>query len=281
MIGIVIVSYKNTRGTIDYVTNQLPRIKTPWKAVIVENSQDWDVCQKIAEGCNGKVLDVTSICQDDEHHVYVIAPSANIGFARGNNLGADFLLRNYNCDYLLFSNDDIILKDADVVESMIAIMEKNNDVAVVGPRVLGVDNKDQSPHYKIITPIRQIAWKLFPMLRRKRKVGNTSTDIASGYCYWVSGCFFLFKARDFQSVSGFDPDTFLYGEEVIMAERLMKLGKREYFLSSSQVVHLGGCSTKQIQNDKLRGFLKESNSLYYKKYLGYNDFVIWVYNKLC
>lgn len=91
----------------------------------------------------------------------------------------------------------------------------------------------------------------------------------------------MMKTDDFLAVNGFDPDTFLYAEEVILAERLKQINKQIYFLADVSVVHLGGSSTSNaMQNSKLKQILIESNSLYYRRYLQCNKLIIWLYKIL-
>lgn len=280
MIGVVIVSYKNLEGTVAFINEQLPKLCVPWKAIIVDNSPDERVGEMIAKRCGGVLLQYPDWVINEQSRVYVVSTQKNLGFACGNNLGADILTRNFAVDYLLFSNDDIIINDALVVEKMLLEFGQRHDVAIVGPRIVGRDNRDQSPHYRIITPLRQIGWNLF---RHFRWLASSPAiePPQSGYCYWVSGCFFLVRQSDFSAVGGFDSRTFLYSEEVILSERMKRIGKRSYFTADTSVVHLGGCSTKNLKNKELRNYLKQSNSIYYRDYLYSNPVVIWLYKVIC
>ena len=282
MIGIVVISYKNFQGTVDFINNQLPKLKMSWKAVVIDNASDIKSSQQMAQVCEGVCTSALSTVTDEKNNVFIICSTDNLGFAKGNNLGVEFLLRNFNCDYLLFSNDDIVIEDPLVLNKLTKAFEIDKNIAVAGPRVVGTDGAEQSPHHRIVTPLRQLGWKLLPFLRRKRKVQTvTTTSIVSSYCYWVTGAFFLMKTTDFTSVNGFDPATFLYAEEVILAERLKQIGKREYFYADSLVIHYGGQSTRNIRNKKLKKILKDSNSHYYRNYLHSNPFIIWLYRVLC
>lgn len=283
MIGIVIVSYKNLDATVAFINEQLPKIGVSWKAVVVDNSPELSVGKAIAERCGGVWLRYPNLSIiDEQSQIYVVSTMNNLGFAQGNNLGADILSRNFTIDYFLFSNDDIIINDSQVIEKMLLQFQELKDVAIMGPRIVGIDNRDQSPHYRTITPLRQIGWKLFRMFRRKRAIVSMTINSAhSGYCYWVSGCFFLVRQTDFIAAGGFDPRTFLYSEEVILSERMKRIGKKVYFLAETGVTHLGGCSTKNLKNEEILNCLKQSNCIYYRDYLRYNSIVIWLYKKIC
>lgn len=283
MVGIVIVSYKNAEVTASFIREQLVKVKLPWKAIVIDNSPEESVAREIAQKCDGVFLsNCNGAIWETERNVFVISTRQNIGFARGNNLGADILLNNFTIDHFLFSNDDIIIGDGCVVEKMIKQFKLRPEVGVIGPRIMGRDNLDQSPHYCVVTPLRQIGWALTQRFRNRRS--STSRLMAtpqSGYCYWVSGCFFMVRQPDFVSVKGFDSRTFLYSEEVILAERMKRIDKREYFMAEASVIHLGGCSTKKLQNKVLRNYLKQSNCIYYRDYLHSNPLLVWFYRTIC
>lgn len=283
MLGIVIVSYKNADLTIAFIREQLKKIQKPWKVVVVENSPDERFGRTIADSCNGVFLSGCSpLLPETAKDVIVVSTLNNLGFACGNNLGAEILQKHFPIDYFLFSNDDIIIKDCTVVEKMTDLLDHMPDVGIVGPRIKGKDNLDQSPHYRVIKPQRQIGWMLFRWLRHNRK--NTfqrGTKPQSGYCYWVSGCFFMVRQKDFHAIDGFDPRTFLYSEEVILSERMERIGKKAYFWADSEVVHMGGCSTRNLQNQSLRNYLKQSNCIYYRDYLHSNPLLVLLYKIIC
>lgn len=283
MLGIVIVSYKNFKGTVDFITKELRKITLPYKVAVVDNSSDSILGEKLAQACNGICVQEQKAITVKNSSVFILPVKENIGFARGNNLGADFLIRNFECEHLLFTNDDILIDEPDGVQKMIDFLNQNEDIGAIGPRVIGIDGIDQSPHYRVITPLRQLAWKLLPFMRKKGKkdLSDITVSPKPSYCYWVSGCFFIMKSNDFISVKGFDPETFLYAEEVILAERLKQTKKREYFYSNTYITHFGGCSTKSIENKQLKRILKESNCIYYRKYLHCNPIIVWLYKLLC
>ena len=53
----------------------------------------------------------------------------NVGYAKGNNAGARFLLKNFqDTDFLLFSNDDIILEDQNVLITLCETLTSYPDI---------------------------------------------------------------------------------------------------------------------------------------------------------
>lgn len=281
MLGVIIVAYKNSQQTADYINNQLPKLNVPYVVVVVNNKSTFEECKTLASLCNGIACEPNDII--GKHHVYVVHSSDNLGFAKGNNLGVNFLSNNYLCEHILFSNNDIILPNSVNLLPMFRILDNNRNVGAIGPCVIGTDGLHQSPHRKIITAYRQIGWLLLPNLRKKRKTYNKSliSVPAEGICYWVSGAFFIMRLDIFSKINGFDPNTFLYSEEPILAERLKSIHMSMYFYPNLQITHLeGGCTKKQFSNIRLQKMIVDSNCIYYKNYLKTPTIVISLYRFL-
>lgn len=254
-IGIVIVSYHNPQMTIRYVHNELSKIATPFCLVIVNNESTEKDCDALARACGIE-------------RKYVVCSKENIGYAKGNNLGVARLKEIGNFTHYLFSNDDIELKDGNVLDVLCSVMEQHEDVAAIGPRVVGLDGRDQNPHNDYISPYRKIGWLLLKPFRKSKEARIESghhVAVNGQRTYWTSGAFMLVKANAFDRISGFDPATFLYFEEVILAERLKRIGKVFYYEPSQEVIHFEGGSTK-VANRKKSLIEIESNSYYWHTY---------------
>ena len=120
---------------------------------------------------------------------------------------------------------------------------------------------------------------MLPFLRRKNRAEDIVTQRqTSGFCYWVSGAFFLMKKDDFIKIDGFDPNTFLYYEEPILAERLKRIDKKMFFLNDVEVLHYEGGSSSKVNKKILwNDFLVDSACYYYKEYLHYPSAMIFLY----
>ena len=254
--------------------------------VIVDNSNDENNFKKLI---NNLTLNKTIIYKSDIYYnkndkLIFINPKENIGFAKGNNLGFKVVKRFYNFNECLFSNNDVHVGKFDIAK-MISDLRKNPKIAVVGPKVIGLDGKDQSPEE--FKSIFKRYWKrglLYPLnsskirknikLKNKYAINNESVEY-SGYVYRVIGAFMLCDAVKFEQVGGFDEHTFLYAEELILSEKLKKYGYKTYFDCKLKVVHEGGYSTQRaFENDKRDKLKLDSDLYYYEKYVGTPKFII-------
>lgn len=282
MLGIIIVAYKNPERTADYINNYLSKLKNQHVVVVVNNASTYNECEKLASLCGGISCEPNDTV--GKKAVYILNSNKNLGFAKGNNLGVEFLMRNYPCGYILFSNDDIILEKGLDLQPMIDQLDNDKSIGAIGPDIIGLDGKHQSPHRRVITAYRQIGWYLLSGLRKSIQPSsgtNLFPTPPEGLCYWVSGAFFLMRSIDFVGVGGFDSDTFLYGEEPILAERLRRIGKSMYFYPNLRVIHREGATTHSVATtSRIKQWLAESNCIYYKKYLRTPSLIVRLYKWL-
>lgn len=278
-VGIIVVSYHNPKMTTNYVRRELSKLKTPYTLIVVNNDATEEESKALAHSCGISFYEGKYISSKG----CVICSKQNIGYAKGNILGVNILeSHGVKCSHYLFSNDDIEIKDNNILDELCQSMALYGDCAGIGPRVIGLDGCDQSPHMRYISPIRQIGWKLFPFFRKKAKNKKTHQAIINDTkevrtCYWVSGAYMLVDANKYMQVGGFDSRTFLYFEEAILAERFIKYGYRFYFAPSVSIVHFEGGSSKSINKKRIE---EESRILYYKEYKNEPSFVIWLYHMM-
>lgn len=278
-VGIVVVSYHNEALTKKYVTEQLPKFKTPYTLVVVNNASTREKSRKLAKESNLVFVD-DNWAQLQQGHGYLLWTKENLGYAKGNNLGTRFLNSIGTYTHFLFSNDDIEIHRADTLDVLISKMSSDGRIGVIGPRVVGIDGRDQSPHDAYISPYRLIGWKLLPFLRCKKKnqTGDVLKHPSSRFAYWVQGSFMLTDASVFNEVGMFDEHTFLYYEEAILAEKIASIGKRMYFDSDVKVLHYEGGSTQR--NKKKEQIEMESRIYYMSKYKHINKVVLFLLKHL-
>lgn len=272
MVGIVLVVYKGVEDTLRYVREELPRYTGPAATVVVDLASTPGETARLAARCGGTLAADGAPAGGS---LLFLSTPENLGYARGNNLGARFLLARWpQIRWLLFSNTDVEWVTPGLVEGMVEALESRPDAACVGPRVLGPDGSEQLPFVRPV-PARAAMWRnaVYPF-RRGRPGGERAYQAAPGalapqYCYWVSGCFFLARAADFVGAGMFDEATFLYGEEAILSERLARLGKRFLYEPRLVVRHrCGGSTSRYLQTLELTRAELDSSLHYYRAYRG-------------
>ena len=279
MLGIIVVNYKTIDRTSQYVREELAKIKTPHTIVIVNNACTDEHNTRLARAC-GAVLVADGDKIDNNAHIFILGAKDNLGYAKGNNLGVEFLTKHFDIEYLLFSNNDIIYKDDDVVERLISKLAQINDAGIIGPSVLDVEGNKMNPFVKPSIWRTHIIPNFFLpffilMKTDVLSAAHLDREAQDGYCYRLSGSFMLTKADIFMKSGMFDPATFLYCEEPILSERYLRLGVKALYMGEVSVIHEHGYTSKQThQPPQTQRLDFDSQMYYYEKYRSVSRIVI-------
>jgi len=262
MIAVIVINYKNEERTIRFVRDETSKIVSPHCVIIVDN------------GATAKSTEKLKCLKNDFEHCEIIPSAENLGFAKGNNLGAESARKKYDPDILLFTNNDIRFIDSDAADRLASKLLSLPEAGMIGPRVVGLDGKLQSPDPFISFWDKHI-WIYWSNLfyGKGHKIRHFRQDYsekaAEGYHYKVMGSFLMAKADDFFACGMMDPLTFLFAEETILAERMKKIGKKVYYYPEVSVLHEHGNTTrKHFDELKIRQLKLESDSYYYHHYIG-------------
>lgn len=178
----------------------------------------------------------TAIVESEFPQVNLIKLNNNIGFGAGHNS----ILGKLNSKYHVCVNPDITLIPGEI-EKMIQFMERNEDVSLIGPRVLNEDGTEQFLPKR--RPQLRYAiggfWENRASIFRKWRSEYTMSDekiehpIEVDFC---SGCFMVFRTDAFKKCGGFDDRYFLYYEDADLTMKMKEFGKTLYVPDFS-VIH--------------------------------------------
>lgn len=124
-IGFVVLNYNIIRETKHCVSSIVSNIDTSnFRIVVVENGS--------AEGV-GKLLESE---YRNNRFVNVILNKRNLGFARGNNIGIDYIKEHFGgAKFICCLNNDTLLDQSNMYETLCNIYNTDNSIAVIGPRI--------------------------------------------------------------------------------------------------------------------------------------------------
>jgi GT2 family glycosyltransferase len=90
---------------------------------------------------------------------------------------------------------------------------------------------------------------------------------------WVPGAFSIIRAQALRHVGFFDPDLFLYSEEVDLCRRIQAAGYKIMYWPDVVVIHIGGESSRQIRSLEMSSagaqlvrWRMRSTLIYYRKH---------------
>lgn len=270
-LAIILINYKMENLTIKFVKEELSKITFPHLTIIVNNGATDESNRVLSSSLSARIITDIDNCSISNNDIYILSSIENLGFARGNNLGANFCRRHFNLKYILFTNNDIKIFSVDVVERLIEKLENMPNVGIIGPSVIGLDGKKQSP-YPYISFWDRMVWMYWSTLFYSKEQKNRKfhfdypENAQEGFHYYVMGSFFILRIDDFFNCGMFDPNTFLYAEELILSERMAAIEKQVYYYPAVKVIHAHGSTTSKHGYGKSNDWKFDSLMYYYKTY---------------
>ncbi len=157
----------------------------------------------------------------------------NRGFARAVNEA----WRLSQGEWLLLLNPDVSLNPGflDSLHSLVGRLEREQpEVGIVGFHLLNPDGSRQLSAGPFPTLLGTLARLLLP--RSRRKYLHVPADQRRPVD-WVTGCCLLVRRTCLEQLHGFDPDYFLYYEDVDLCRRAREAGWTVAFEPALSVVH--------------------------------------------
>lgn len=227
----------------------------------------------VVDNCSpNESVEVLENQSKDLNYIF-IANKKNTGYATGNNIGIRYAIDNgYKYSWIL--NNDVELREKSVLKELVGILEENDDIACVGPKIYNADGSICAPYCR-----RPSVWNMTLGAFEDKKYRISKQDV-EGEVYRIYGCCMLLKNRAMAEIDCMDERTFLYGEEAILSERLIKKSYRTYYDPAVSVTHLGSVSMKKASPDsKKRQILEQEKSreLYLKEYRHFS----WIDRRIC
>lgn len=250
-LSIIIVNYNQTAHTVNCIESIVSHTKAvEYEIILIDNGS----------------IKAFKEAFPPNYPVRIFRSDVNLGFARANNLGIDQAKAD---TVLLLNNDTLVLGDA--IGASYDELWRIPEVGMLGCRLLNEDGSDQISSF---IPVRFPLLNLFintntlasQALRRFGWLSYYSDHLnairncqqQSHFCEGISGAFMMFKRQLVEPYGFFDPDFFLYCEEIEWCRnRLLPHMKILYYRDAS-VTHLSGKSSESTFVEKqtlLSGFL--------------------------
>ena len=254
MIDLIIVNYKST----DFLHNCL--------SSVYENLNGTKVNVQVFDNGSHDHVDLTETIFPkvslSRHH-------RNIGFSGGVNR----IIKKTSSPYIVILNPDTVVFD-DFFESVIAFMERNHDVGILGPKVLNPDHSIQGSARAFPTAHsaffgrKSLLTRMFPNNRFSGAniLSNTSDGRTPMEVDWVSGACMVVKREALDDVGLLDEDFFLYWEDVDWCKRMWNKGWKVTYYPRATIQHTVGGSSERNLIRSIFEFHKSAYT-YFAKYV--------------
>lgn len=176
----------------------------------------------------------------------LIRNTENRGFAAANNQALEVATGKY----VLLLNSDTVVHDT-VLQCSVDYMEKNDEVGVMGCRVLNTDGTlqptcSQFPTLLNLVLLTSGLWKFkspkffdrFQMRNWERK-DEREVDV-------IAGCYMLVRSEAIKQVGLLDESFFFFGEETDWCKRFQYAGWKLRFSPVGHITHHGGGSVNKL-----------------------------------
>ena len=196
----------------------------------------------------------------------IIQGHGNVGYGKAHNLA----YLNRTARYHLFMNPDV-LTEPESLSHGIKYLEKNADVGMVSPYAADMMGAKQflCKRYPTVFDlfVRGFLPKTIEKIFNKRlaeyEMQELSESTPTKGIPIVSGCFMLCRKNSINSISGFDPDFFMYFEDFDFSIRIGKINSIAY-LPHVKIRHGGGSASKK--GYRHIGYFIASAIRFYSKY---------------
>ena len=223
MVAVIVLNYNTPYQTIECVNSIIMNEKSV-EIIVVDNCSTDDSANILEKYCHGL------------ENVNFIITKYNGGYSYGNNYGAKFI--SDKVEKIVFSNSDVIFKN-NTIEFMENMLDSDNKLAVVGPSVISLENKEIQFARRPITCVdyllgrRPFCWLSINSGRFIRWNRKGRIRFAGMVC----GCCFMIKRSVFEELNGFDENVFLYAEEDILAYKLKESNYTAGICPQAKVLH--------------------------------------------
>src|SRR5712692_8837049 len=191
--------------------------------------------------------------------VRLIEVGSNVGFARASNIG----IRASRGANLLLLNSDTVVPPA-AVDRLLAELDRDRDVAVVGPRLVDAGGRAELSFGRMIGPLNE--------LRQKRLARGRASEALTRrrqFPDWVSGACLLVRRADAEAVGLLDERYFMYTEDVDFCAAIRARGSRVLFTPEVEITHVRGRSAASAPAATSEAYRRSHLAFYEKHHPGW------------
>ncbi len=241
-LSIVIISFNTNQMTCASLRSLFKETQQDsFEVIVVDNASTDGSAEAIAQ---------------EFPQIRLFACDENHGFAAANNMAVSQARGRW---ILLLNPDTLVLDGA--IDKLVAFAKEHSEATIFGGRTRFA-NGDLNPTSCWGRPT---PWSAFcrgiglatifkdSRLFDPEALGGWARDSVREVDI-VTGCFFLIRKNDWDSLNGFDPKFFMYAEEADLCFRAKKHGMKCLVCPDAEIVHYGGASEKVFADKMIRLF---------------------------
>lgn len=257
-VSIIIVSYNTKNLLSDCIRSVMEKTEgVDYEIIVVDN-----------DSTDGTM----AMLEEEFPEVKAIASGSNIGFGRANNIGMQAAAGKY---LFLLNSDTLLLNNAVKIffDKAEDLKSEGRKIGTLGSILRAPSGKTCHSYGYFLTPGNELKEVLAKYLRWMKDPENTEPKeiLDTKAVDYVTGADMFVPKKVFEETGGFDPDFFMYCEEVDWQKRMAELGYERLIIGGPEIAHLEGGSDKSedsIWSVRRLSRLYASKCLYRKKNYG-------------
>ena len=239
-LDIILVSYNTaeyTKRAIESVYDETH--ETTFKIIMVDNDSKDNSVELISNAFP---------------EVEIIQTGANLGFAKGVNVGA----KASDGEYVLLLNPDTLILER-AIDKLMAFAKVRTKAGIWGGVTL---NNDMSLNPNNARARISFKTLLFSALGLSKIFNDSCYFNHDNYGCWdrktekevdvITGCFFLTPRQLWEELEGLDETFFMYAEEADYCIRAIQKGYQPWVTPDARIIHHGGVSETNISGKMLK-----------------------------
>ncbi len=266
-LGIAIVSYNTRQLTLGCLRSL---------ADSLAESASWGrqvrVCIVDNASTDGSAEAISELIAARFPEAELIVSAENLGFAQGSNLAMERLLAGSDAPrYLLLLNPDTLVP-AGSLPLLVAFLDQNPHVGIVGPRLIYGDGSFQHGafHFPTLCMILFDFWVINHRFIDSRLNGRYPRAwYEAGRPFSIDhplGASLMIRRQAMEQVGLLDPGYFMYCEEIDWCMRVKEAGWGIYCVPEAVITHFGGQSTRQFRENMFVALWRSRYRLFERHY---------------
>lgn len=202
-------------------------------------------------------------------NVQVLQTGENGGFGFGNNFAIRRALASDDPpDFIYILNSDAF-PEPDAVRTLLDFMNERPEVGIAGSSIHGPDGEPHLTAFRFPTLSSEVVGS-FRLGALERVLRDVEVPIrppprCTQRVDWVAGASMMIRREVLEQVGLFDESFFLYFEETDLCRRAALAGWPTYYVSESEVVHIGSVSTGMKEARRMPRYWFDSRRHYFLK----------------
>ncbi len=228
-VSITILNWNGLEDTTECLES-LKKVTYPnYEVIVVDNCSDGDDARILKE----KFGDYIQVIQNDK----------NYGCGQGFNTGIQYALKNYQPDYVMIMNNDVVVDPA-FLDELVKVAESDELIGIVGPKIYYYDYSGRKD--VIWSAGGRIRWWT---LRVHTTIGENDDDLPKYQAIknvdWITGAVAMFRSSMTKKVGLLNPWYFIGHEDVEYCLKARKHGFNVVYVPTAKAWHKVGASVKK------------------------------------